>query len=107
MDAKTLFGTRLPKILQDSPQRARELGAIYLMRISGENGGTWTVDLKNDPPSVKEGDAGNSDCVVEMSDLDFENLLADKSQGMQMFLEGKIQISNPMLATKLVDLLAM
>lgn len=107
MDAKTLFGTKLPLALKHSPDKAKALGAIYVMRISGDNGGTWTVDLKHDPPTVKPGDSGTSDCVVEMADSDFEHLLADTSLGMQMFLEGKIQISNPMLATKLVDLLAL
>ena len=107
MDAKTLFGQKLPQILKSSPDTARALDAIYVLKISGDNGGTWTVDLKSDPPSVSEGEAEPNDCVVELSDSDFEELLGDTSRGMQLFLEGKIQISNPMLATKLVDLLSL
>lgn len=106
MDAKTLFGEKIPHVLEKSPEKAKELDAIYLMKISGEHGGTWTVDLKSETPSIKEGEIGDVDCIVEMTDSDFELLLADSSAGMQMFMEGKIQISNPMLATKLVELLS-
>jgi putative sterol carrier protein len=105
MDAKTLFGERIPRVLEQSPDKAKELDAVYLMKISGEHGGTWTVDLKSEHPTVSEGESGDIDCVVEITDTDFEALLADSSAGMQMFMEGKIQISNPMLATKLVELL--
>ncbi len=105
MDAKTMFGDKLPKLIESAPDKAKELNAIYLFNVTGDGGGTWTVDLKNDPPSCKEGDAGNAECTVEVSDEDFAAMLKDPQLGMQLYFQGKLKVSgDPMLATKLQQL---
>jgi len=104
MDAKTFFGEKLPSLLKKEPDKAREIDAIYVFNVTGDGGGSWTVDLKADTPTVSEG-GEEGDCAVEISNADLETLLADTNQGMQLFLQGKLKVSDPMLATKLVDLL--
>lgn len=105
MDAKTFFDQRLPQVFQTVPDKAKELNAIYVFKISGTNGGTWTVDLRATPPTISTGDRADADCTVEAADTDFETLLADSQQGMQLFMEGKLKVSDPMLGTRLVDLI--
>ncbi|MCC6748993.1 MAG: SCP2 sterol-binding domain-containing protein [Deltaproteobacteria bacterium] len=108
MDAKTLFNQKIPAFLQASPDKAKAIDAIYVFKITGDGGGTWTVDLKATPPSCKEGDAGNSECSIEVTDADFNSMLADPNLGMQLYFQGKLKVSgNPMLATKLQQLFAM
>jgi putative sterol carrier protein len=108
MDTKTLFNEKLPKSIAENPQKARELDAVYLFKVSGDGGGTWTVDLKSDPPSVVEGEAGTPDCTIEVADSDFESMLDNPQMGMQLFFQGKIKIAgDPMLATKLQNLLSL
>lgn len=105
MDAKTLFNQELPKKINASPQKAKELNAIYLFKISGGNGGTWTVDLKSDTPCVKEGDTGNANCTIDVAATDFEAMLGNPALGMQLYFQGKLKVSgNPVLATKLQQL---
>lgn len=105
MDAKTLFEERLPKLLSSEPDKMREMDAIYCFNIGGDGGGTWTVDLKADPPTCTAGDSGNSECSIEVSGEDFETMLKDPQAGMQLFFQGKLKVTgNPMLATKLQQL---
>lgn len=107
MDAKTVFNTKLPQLLSSSPDLAKEMDAVYVFHISGNGGGTWTVDMKSNPPSCTSGDKGNADCTIEISDEDFVSLVADPNSGMNLYFQGKIKIEgNPMLATKLQQLLS-
>ena len=108
MDAKTLFDQKLPEMLKAHPDKARELDAVYTFKISGEAGGTWTVDLKADPPTVSAGESGTADCTIEVSDEDFATMLSDPNAGMQLYFTGKLKVSgNPMLATKLQQLFSL
>lgn len=105
MRTQQLFNEHMPKTFSTSPDKAKELNAIFLFKISGDSGGTWTVDTKADTPVVKEGEAGTADCTIECSDEDFDAMLKDPQQGMQLFFAGKIKITgDPMLATKLQNL---
>ena len=103
MDAKTLFDEKLPRSFEKNPERAKTLDAIYLFKITGERGGSWTVNLKGEP-KVTPGEATPPECTIEITDEDFEALTSDATGqlGIQLFFQGKIKISgDPVLATKL------
>jgi putative sterol carrier protein len=105
MDAKTLFNEKMPAALAKDPGRARELDATYLFKVTGERGGTWTVDCKAETPKVVEGEEGAPECTIELADEDFEAMLKDPQMAMQLFFQGKIKITgDPVLATKLGNL---
>jgi putative sterol carrier protein len=105
MDAKTLFNEKLPQIISTNPEKAKEVGAIYQFNITGDGGGSWTVNLKDDL-SVTEGQ-GEAECTIEVSTEDFAKIAADpQGAGMQLFFEGKLKVEgDPMLATKLAQVL--
>jgi len=108
MDAKTMFNDKMPKAMEKDPGKAKELDAIYLFKITGDRGGTWMVDCKADPPKIAEGEEGDADCTIELSDDDFELMIKEPAQAMQLFFQGKIKISgDPVLATKLGNLFGM
>jgi putative sterol carrier protein len=105
MDAKDYFNTELPKRLAADPAAARTVGAVFQMIITGDGGGTWVVDLKNDPPACKEG-PGTAECTITMTNDDFKAIRANPQAAMQLFFQGKLKIQgNPMLATKLQKVL--
>ncbi|WP_428267022.1 SCP2 sterol-binding domain-containing protein [Haliangium sp.] len=105
-DAKDMFDNLMPQALAKHPDKAREVDAIYFFDITGEGGGQWTVDLTADPPSVNAGDAGNAQCSITVSNEDFQTMLSDPQAGMQLFFQGKLQVTgDPMLATKLQQFL--
>ena len=101
-NAQELFDNLVPSALSDHPDKAREVDAIFLFKITGDEGGEWTVDLVSDPPVCQKGDAGNAQCTIECAHEDFQDMLTDPQVGMQLYFQGKLKISgDPMLATKL------
>lgn len=104
--AQELFNEQVPQAISQHPDKAKEIGAVYLFKITGDDGGTWTVDLKSDEPGVKEGDAGGADCTLEMTSEDWKSISDNPQSAMQLYFQGKLKVSgNAMLATKLQQLL--
>ena len=103
--ATELFDEQVPAALEQHPERAKDINAIYNFKITGDGGGEWTVDLTADPPSCVRGDQGNSHCAIEVTHDDFKQMLSDPQAGMQLYFQGRIKVEgDPMLATKLTQL---
>ena len=54
---KEFFDNRVPTELAKNPDKAKDVAAIYLFKISGPDGGTWTADrpglaARSVPPSA-------------------------------------------------------
>ncbi len=100
--AKEMFGVHLPKGLAQNADKAKAIGVEYAFKVSGPNGGNWTVDLKASPPAVKPDASATAQCTVSIADSDFEALMGNLKIGMQLFMAGKLKVAgNPALATKL------
>jgi putative sterol carrier protein len=105
-DAKTDFTQNLPEKIKSDPDAAKSINAIFLFKITGDEGGTWTVDLKGDEPGVHEGEVGTADCTLELSNEDWKQISDNPQSAMQLYFQGKLKVSgNAMLATKLQQLL--
>jgi putative sterol carrier protein len=104
-DAKTDFTQNIPQRLANNEDKAKAVNAVFLFKITGDEGGTWTVNCKDDV-GVQEGDQGNADCTIETSAADWKTISDNPSSGMQLYFQGKLKVSgNAMLATKLQDIL--
>ena len=106
---KTFFDQKVPDVLKTSPEKAKDVAAIYLFKIAGDDGGTWTVDLLSNPPTCQPGVHSTAQCTIEASDADFRSMIDGGMQAaMQLFFAGKLKVSgDPNLATKLSKLLQM
>src|SRR3982751_3909278 len=104
---KSFFDEKVPAVLATSPEKGQDVAAVYLFKISGADGGTWTVDLASTPPTCKPGEHGTPQCTVEASDSDFRDMIDGGMQAaMSLFFSGKLKVGgDPMLATKLTKLL--
>ncbi len=104
-DAKTDFETLIPEKIARNPDKARSVDAIYLFRITGNSGGTWTVNLKDDV-GVVSGEVGKADCTIEINESDWQSVSANPAAAMQLYFQGKLKVSgNVMLATRLQQIL--
>lgn len=104
-DPKTDFTQNIPARIDADPDKARQINAIFLFKITGPEGGTWTLNLKDDV-GVKEGDSGNAECTIELADSDWKTISTTPSAAMQLYFQGKLKVSgNAMLATKLQQIL--
>ncbi len=104
---KEFFDKKVPEQLQKTPDKVKDVAAIYLFKISGADGGTWTADLKSSPPTCVQGAVGTPQCTIEASDADFRSMIdGGMPAAMQLFFSGKLKIQgDPTLATKLTKLL--
>jgi hypothetical protein len=103
--AQELFDKQVPAALAANPDKAKEIGATYVFKITGDDGGTWTVDLASSPPTCTPGEKGAAQCTIEVAHADFKSMLANPALGMQLYFQGKLRVSgDPMLATKLQKL---
>jgi putative sterol carrier protein len=106
---KAFFDQKVPAVLTTSPEKAKDVAAVYLFKISGADGGTWTVDLVSTPPTCQVGETGKPQCTIESTDDDFRTMIDGGMQAaMTLFFSGKLKVSgDATLATKLSKLLAM
>ncbi|KAH0628386.1 hypothetical protein JD844_009475 [Phrynosoma platyrhinos] len=80
---------------------------VYRFELSGEEGGTWYIDLKNKGGSAGSGDPpGKVDVVMSMSSSDFVKMFSGKLKPTMAFMSGKLTIKGDMaLAIKLEKLM--
>lgn len=105
-DAKTSFEKDIPERITADPEKAKAVGAIFLFKITGDEGGTWTVNLKDDV-GVTEGDAGNSMCTIETSSENWVQISENPANAMQLYFSGELKVAgDAMLATKLQEILS-
>ncbi len=92
--------------IKENTEQAKAIGATYKFALDGDGGGTWVMDLK-DNPGVTEGD-GEAMCTIKMAASDYVDMVEGRANGQQLFFTGKLKIEGDMgLAMKLQKLTEM
>ncbi|KGL75966.1 Hydroxysteroid dehydrogenase-like 2, partial [Tinamus guttatus] len=85
----------------------KAIQGVFMFELSGDDGGTWYIDLK-----TKGGSAGSgkppvkADVVMSMSSTDFVKMFTGKLKPTMAFMSGKLRISGNMaLAMRLEKML--
>jgi len=92
---------KMEERMRERAQDAKEVNAVYKFVLSGSQGGTWIVDMREDTLGVREGDE-EADCTINMSDENFVKLVSGKLNPQMALVMGRIKISGDMgLAMKL------
>ncbi len=100
MTASEMFDDKLPSALTESADKFKGINEIFKFVITGDDGGTWRLDLKSDPYSCTQGD-GDATCSIEISLENFQALVGNLMLAMQFMSQKKMTIDNPMAAMKL------
>lgn len=81
--------------------------AVYQFELSGEDGGTWFLDLKSKGGNVGPGEPSDeADVVMSMTSEDFIKMFSGKLKPTIAFMSGKLKIKGNMaLAIKLEKLM--
>lgn len=88
------------------PELSDEVGAVYQFDVTGPEGGSWTVDLRESPGAVRTGPTEEADCVVSVSQQDLAGILDGSVDPQMAFMMGRIKVAgNFMVATRLRALL--
>ena len=70
-NAQVSFTQDIPRSIESDVDKAKAVDAIFLFKVNGQDGGVWTVNMK-DAPGVTEGDQGNAECTIELSPDDWK-----------------------------------
>lgn len=93
--AKEVFAKFSEKMVNE-PAKFEGIDAIYEFNITGDDGGTWTMDLKSDPKAISEGSKGNATCTITMSNSDFSDMIDGSLNPQMAFMTGKLKVSGDM-----------
>ena len=108
VDIQKLFNEDVPAKIAGNPDAAKAIGATYQFIITGEGGGEWFINVKDEPKCVA-GNPGGAECTMKLAAEDFQKLMENpQANGMQLFFSGKLKVDgNNMLAMKLQKLFAL
>ncbi|XP_041475185.1 hydroxysteroid dehydrogenase-like protein 2 [Lytechinus variegatus] len=82
--------TRIRELL--SEEMVGKIGAVYQFDVSGDEAGTWTLDLKNGSGSAQAGAAENPDVTMIMDTALFVKMFQGKMNPTMAFMGGKLKI---------------
>lgn len=95
----TIF-ERLGTYLAAAPEEASEVGIAVTFELSGEGGGSWTVDCRG-YPTVLSGSANvKPDCRVRLAAADFDSIVSGRMNPQEAFLAGRVSLDGDL--TKLL-----
>lgn len=101
-ESRVSFTEVIPAKIARDPARSRAVGGVFVFRISGEGGGVYTVNLKDDIGVVEGESTSDPDCLLELSNEVWRQMSDTPTQAMQFYFDGKLKVTgNVVLALKL------
>src|SRR5689334_17940680 len=107
LTTKSILEKEIPATLQTNPALAKDINAVIHFNITGDTGGTWTLDLTKPSDWVTAGAQGTPKMTISCSDQDFVKIRQKQLNPQMAAMQGKLKFK-PMdmgLAMKLGKLL--
>ena len=76
---------------------AKKIGMVFQFKLT-DPGSTWTLDLPGG--AVNPGETAKPACTLEMTDADFMDMCAGKSDPQQLYFGGKLKITGNVMASQ-------
>jgi putative sterol carrier protein len=108
MNAKEILETEIPNRLKAKPEIAKDVNAVVHFNVTGDNGGTWTLDCTKPEDWVSAGANGTPKMTISVTADDFSKIVTKQMNAQMAAMQGKLKFK-PMdmgLAMKLAKLLA-
>jgi putative sterol carrier protein len=106
-NAQDIIEKDIPDVLKQKPELAKDINSVIHFNITGDNGGTWTLDCTKSDNWVTKGAEGSPKMTVTVSNDDFVKIRAKQLNAQMAAMQGKLKFK-PMdmgLAMKLAKLL--
>ncbi len=97
---KTIF-EQLPTAFRSD--RAAGVAVVFQFLISGSEGGSWYVTIRDDTCKVEEGSHENPTTTIKMADRDFVALIRGELNAMKAFTSGKLRIEGDLMKSQLIE----
>jgi cytochrome P450 len=88
------FFAAFEEAARDNPDAATQPNAVFKFVLSGEGGGTWTLNLKRgaSSPFVSSGDGPKEDASIHVTSEDWVALTTGEMNPMRAFMSGKVRV---------------
>ncbi|XP_060564397.1 stomatin-like protein 1 [Ruditapes philippinarum] len=81
-----------------SESLVRTVDAVYQFNLTGNNGGTFYLDLKHGAGYAGEGSTQNPDVTLDLSVRDMQSMFADQLKPLQAYMSGRLKVSGDLSA---------
>jgi putative sterol carrier protein len=108
MTAKDILETEIPNKLKGKPELAKDVNTVIHFNITGDGGGTWTLDCTKEADWMSSGASGEPKMTITCSAEDFVKITSKQLNAQMAAMQGKLKFK-PMdmgLAMKLAKLLS-
>lgn len=78
------------------PAKAAGLTALIQLKITGEDGGEWSIHIRDGKMEVNPGGADSPNISLTMKDKDYVALVNGKLSGQRAFMTGKLKFKGDM-----------
>ncbi|MBK5101684.1 MAG: SCP2 sterol-binding domain-containing protein, partial [Desulfobacteraceae bacterium] len=85
------------------PDKAAGVDVVFQFDISGPEGGSWNVTVKDKTCAVMEGRHGGPTTTIKMGDNDFVMLIKGELNAMKAFTSGKLRVEGDMMKSQLIE----
>ncbi len=106
--AKEILEVEIPKRIQAKPDIAKEINCVIHFNVTGNDGGTWTLDCTKADGWMSAGATGTPKMTITVSSDDFVKISSKQLNAQMAAMQGKLKFK-PMdmgLAMKLGKLLS-
>lgn len=97
LSPRQIFEHILPEMAKRHIDITRSINAVLAIELTGENGGSWSLDLTGEPRSI-QGLSDDARCVIRMEADRFSDLLKTRkiTPWLSAFTKRKINVSGDM-----------
>lgn len=105
--AKDVLESDIPSKINAKPALLKEINKIFEFELSGDGGGTWTLDCTEaGGGKVTAGSTGTAKVFIKATAADFLSMATGKLKAEMAVMSGKLKVKpNPMEALPLKKLL--
>lgn len=91
LEVADVFNHYLPQRLSVPTAELPDHGVIYKVVITGDEGGTWRIDLTQPYPQISAGD-GEAHCTITMTSQDLVDMISGKLNPAAAWMQGKLHV---------------
>ena len=79
------------------------MDVVFQFDISGPNGGSWTITVKDGACQVAEGSHSSPTTTIKMGDDDFVKLISGELNAMSAFTSGRLKVEGDLMISQLIE----
>jgi putative sterol carrier protein len=99
-NVKEIFA-KMPEVF--SPSAAQGLDAVFQFEITGDDGGNWSVIIKDGTCQVQEGTHESPSVTLTMSSETWLGMVNKEINGIQAFMDGQLKASGDIMLAQRIE----